>query len=223
MQRTNRGPRRVGGRAVPRLAAVLGLLLLSLTVTAGVTAQETPIVSTQAGEVPTTGGLRPGPVGVVPPTTATQAGTIPKSIRIDKALVDAQIEQSDIINGVMQDPTGPWVVSWYKETARLGQTGNVVMAGHVDYWNVGPSVFYHVGDLTKGDQIDVTGADGNVYKYAVDWNKLINADADAQTIQAVVGATSGQDLTLITCGGTFNYDTGHYLQRRVIRAHRITS
>lgn len=223
MQTTNHTCPRRGSRALPRLAAILAMLLLSLTLVTGVTAQDSTIVSTQTGEVPTTGGLRPGPVSAVSTLAAPQVGAIPKSIRIPDAQVDAQVEQIDIVNGVMQDPTGPWVVSWYKETAKLGQSGNVVMAGHVDYWNVGPSVFQNVKDLKSGDSISITGADGKVYTYAVDWNKLYNADADAQTIQDIVGATPGQNLTLITCGGTFNYDTGHYLQRRVVRAHRVTS
>lgn len=223
MQTTNRRGRGAGGQIVPRLAAILAMLLLSLTLAAGVTAQaqDTPIISTQAGEVPTTGALRPGPVGVVPPSAAPQLGTIPKSIVIPNASVDASVEQIDIVNGVMQDPTGPWVVSWYRETAKLGQSGNVVMAGHVDYWNVGPSVFQKLPNLAQNDEIDITGATGQVYKYAVDWNRLYQADN--APIQDIVGPTPNQSLTLITCGGTFDYNTGHYLQRRVVRAHRINA
>ena len=68
------------------------------------------------------------------------------------------VETREIVDGVMQDPTGPWVVSWYKETGRLGVPDeNVVMAAHVDYWDVGPAVFYNIRVLAEGDVVDVTG------------------------------------------------------------------
>lgn len=207
-------------RPLTKLSTLFAALLLSLILVTSVAAQA-PIVSTQAGEVPTTGALRPGPVGTVPAATPTTAGTIPKSIQIKNADVNAQVEINQIINGVMQDPTGPWVISWYKETAKLGQIGNIVLAGHVDYWDVGPAVLYHVKDLKQGDKINVTGADGKVYTYAVQWNKLYQADN--APLQEIVGPTKDQSLTLITCGGTFDYDTGHYLERRVIRATRVAS
>lgn len=207
-------------RPLARVSMLLALLLVSLMLATSVAAS-TPIVSTQTGEVPSTGALRPGPVGAVPPSAPVTTGTIPKAIQIAKADVNAQIEVRAIVNGVMQDPTGPWVVSWYEETARLGQVGNVVLAGHVDYWDVGPAVLYHVGNLQKGDVIDVTGADGQIYKYQVEWDQLFNA-ANAP-LEEIVGPTKNQSLTIITCGGDFDYATGHYLQRRVIRAERMTS
>ena len=69
----------------------------------------------------------------------------------------------------MQDPTGPWVVAWYENLGALGSIGNIVMAGHIDYWNVGPSVFYNLSTLQPGAEIVVTGEDGKAYPYAVEW------------------------------------------------------
>lgn len=178
----------------------------------------TPIQSTQFGEAPTTGGARPGPFGAIPSPLQT-TGATPRSIHVAKANVDAPVEIVGIVNGAMQNPTGPWVVSWYKETAKLGEIGNAVLAGHKDYWNVGPSVFWSLGDLTKDDQIDITGDDKQVYSYAVDWQKLVSADN--APLQEIVGTTKNESVTLITCGGDFDYTTGHYLSRIVVRAHRV--
>jgi hypothetical protein len=173
------------------------------------------IESTQRAEMPTTGGLRPGPLGLNP-QPLTVAGFTPVSISIQKAGVDAIVETREIVDGVMQDPTGPWVVSWYKETGRLGVPDeNVVMAAHVDYWDVGPAVFYNIRVLAEGDEVDVTGDDGNVYRYAVEWQKLF--DADNAPIQDIVGPTDESALTLITCGGQFDYANGHYISRTVVR------
>ena len=199
------------------LSTLVAVLVLSATVAA-----KAPITSTEVGEMPTTGGMRPGPVGLNPPTTTFSRGVLPAAIQIDKAQVDAEVETIEIADGVMQNPTGPWVVSWYKETARLGENGNTVMAGHVDYWDVGPAVFYNLRDLSQGDQIQVTGEDGKVFTYAVDWIETYSvADLTPEQINEIVGPTDDPALTLITCGGEFNYDTGEYLSRRVVRATQV--
>jgi sortase A len=174
-------------------------------------------VSSKIGEMPTTGGLRPGPIGFGAPQAETFAAK-PIRFQIEKAGVDAEVETSEIIDGKMQDPTGPWVVSWYKETAELGELGNAVMAGHVDYWGVGQCVFASVGSLQKHDLIQITGDDDFMYKYAVDWVK--NFDADNAPIDEIVGQTDNENLTLITCGGPFDPDRKVYLQRTVVRAVR---
>jgi sortase (surface protein transpeptidase) len=155
-------------------------------------------------------------MGFNPPLPPEAVGVIPVAIQIDKAQVNAQVEIIEIVNGVMQDPTGPWVVSWYKDTAKLGEIGNIVMAGHLDYWDVGPAVFYNITKLEKDDPISVTGDDGQTYTYTVDW--IRNFDDANAPIQEIVGPTDAQNLTLITCGGPFDYSTGHYLQRTVVRS-----
>jgi len=196
------------------LAALLALLLVSTAV-----AQNTPIVSTEVGEVPTTGGLRPGPIGQGPAPVARRAGVQPVAIQIEKAQIAADIETLGIVDGIMENPTGPFVVSWYRDTARLGITGNAVMAGHVDYWNVGPAIFFNLGQLAEGDTIDVTGEDGTVYTYEVAFTELYeNASAP---IDEIVGGAGGEELTLITCGGEFDPISGEYLSRFVVRAERL--
>ena len=204
--------REVIGAGALTVASVIGL-------SAHAAAQET-IVSTKQGEIPTTGGQRPGPIGVEP-EVATVQGVTPVSISIEKIAVNAQIETVQIVNGVMQDPTGPWVVSWYKETGKLGEIDNIVMAGHLDYWDVGPAVFYNIAQLQAGDTIEVTGDDGQLYDYTVDW--VENYDANNAPIQDIIGPTETEDLTLITCGGPFDYQNGVYLQRTVVRSHRAAS
>ncbi|MGH2535211.1 MAG: class F sortase [Thermomicrobiales bacterium] len=208
-------PRPLSGLA--RIVTAFSLLAIIVAMGATVAAQD--IVSTRVGEMPTTGGLRPGPVGLAPEEPSRREGVEPVAIAIERAQVDAVIEIIEIVDGVMQNPTGPWVVSWYKETAKLGELGNAVMAGHLDYWDVGPAVFYNIGLLEQGDQITVTGENGEQYVYEVDW--LENYDVANAPIQDIVGPTEDESLTLITCGGPFDYQTGEYLQRTVVRAHRV--
>ncbi len=160
-----------------------------------------------------------GPLGLNP---TPGNGTAPVSIAIPDATVDAEVERSQIVDGVMLDPSGPWVVSWYQETGELGEFGNTVMSGHVDYWDVGPAVFYTVAQLPEGAQISVTGENGAVYTYAVEWIKDYEvAGLTPEAINEIVGTTDYRALTLITCGGEFDYDRGEYLYRTVIRAKLV--
>ena len=183
-------------------------------------------------EVPSHGAARPGPIRVNPrqddedeeAAEEEPEGVPPVAIQIDKAAVDATVERVDIVDGVMQNPSGPWVVSWYEDLAALGEESNVVMAGHIDYWDTGPAVFYNLPKLVEGDIIRVIAEDGEVYEYEVQWSRLYNVETELtpEVIQEeVVGDTGEESLTLITCGGEFNYETGEYVSRMVLRATRI--
>jgi sortase (surface protein transpeptidase) len=123
----------------------------------------------------------------------------------------------------MLDPSGPWVVSWYSQLGKAGQGGNVVMAGHVDYWDVGPAIFQGIPALQPGDVIRVIGEDGETIEYATESNQLFTvADLTPDIIQSQITGDTGQEtLTLITCGGDFDAAAGEYLHRRVVRAYKI--
>lgn len=202
-----RSPRAVLGQESTPTASTIG------TPEAG----SSMIRPTGVGPVPSTGASRPGPVNLVrAPSLATVIA--PVGLTIDRAGVDAGIEPLRVVDGAMQDPSGPWEVAWYENLGSLGTVGNVVMAGHIDYWNVGPSVFFNLASVQPGDPIVVSGDDGERYSFAVDWVQQF--DSASMPLNDVIGATGEQSLTLITCGGAFDFVNGEYLQRTVVRAHR---
>lgn len=175
------------------------------------------ISPTGVGEVPSTGTRRPGPAQL--DLSAFQPVTVaPVGLAIESAGIDAGIESARVVDGALPDPTGPWVVAWYENLGTLGRAGNVVMAGHIDFWNVGPSVFYNLAGLQAGAPIVVAGDDGKTYPYTVEWVRQY--DNATMPLDEVAGPTEGQSLTLITCGGAFDYVNGQYLQRTVVRATR---
>ncbi len=215
---------------------MLGLLALLLTLAfplVTVQAQDDEEAPQALSEVPSYGAARPGPIRLaqaagdavaVDEEEAAPEGVTPVSILIESAGIDAPIERVDIVDGVMQNPSGPWVVSWYDDLPALGEGGNVVMAGHVDYWDTGPAVFWELPNLAEGDVIQVVGENGDVYEYSVQWSRLydVATELTPEVIQSdVVGETDEESLTLITCGGDFNVDTQEYVSRRVLRAVRI--
>lgn len=203
-----------------RLALLVIATMMSISLApAGILAQG--VAPRELGEMPTTGGLRPGPAGELP--GSVRAGVLPVALRIESVGIDAPVEQQQIIDGVMQDPSGPFVVSWYKETGRLGETNNMVMAGHLDYWDVGEAVFYNVWQVQPGEIIQVLGKDDQIYEFEVDWVRNFTVDDLTPEViqQEIVGPTSVETITLITCGGPFDYQAGEYKERIVIRGTRV--
>ncbi len=150
---------------------------------------------------------------------ACPRGALPERVQIDAISVDAAVETLEIIDGVMQQPTGPNIVAWYKETGRLGEPNNVVMAGHLNWWNVPEGVFFRLQDLQEGDRAEVTGDDGRVYVYEVQW---VRQESNLEPPAAdVIGPTEEGALTLITCGGEWNADIAEYEERTVARAVQV--
>jgi hypothetical protein len=210
-------------RIIGAAAALCGGFVVSGSVHAQDDDDETvQIVSTQLGPVPSTGTVRQGFVDSEPPERQDQRVTRPTALVVTKAQIDAEVEVQQITDGVMQNPTGPWVVSWYEQTAELGEGSNVVMAGHVDYWEVGPAVFFNLRDLVEGDDVTVIGDDQEEFVYTVDWNDTFDLEElTSGKIAELVGPTEDPKLTLITCGGEFDYANGEYLSRMVVRASLV--
>jgi LPXTG-site transpeptidase (sortase) family protein len=126
-------------------------------------------------------------------------------------------------DGQMPNPNGASDVAYYdfSQWPGLGGLpnagGNVVMAGHVDYINVGPAVFWELDSLVPGDVIQVRMQDGTVVEYAVEFNKWVQpGDADWSSI---VAGTGDESITLITCTGEFS--AGHYDKRQVVWGRRV--
>lgn len=170
-----------------------------------------------------TDDLRPGPLGLGWAPVVSPRGVQPVALRIAKAGVDAPIEYLQIVDGVMLNPTGAWVVGWYVPTARPGERGNVVMSGHVDYVGVGPAVFWSIRDLVESDEMVVAGEDGTDFRYAVTWtNNYPIASITPEAISDIVDPTKRESLTLITCTGTFDQGSAEYSDRFVVRGQRVT-
>jgi hypothetical protein len=110
--------------------------------------------------------------------------------------------------------------AWYKYSATPGQIGASVIEGHVDSYR-GPAVFYRLGALQPGDIIDVTLADGITAIFRVTGvREYAKSNFPAK---AIYGATNYAALRLITCGGVFDYATGHYLSSTVVFASLTSS
>lgn len=127
-------------------------------------------------------------------------------------------------DGQMPNPNGPTDVAYYDFSqwpglgGLPGAGGNVVVAGHVDYINYGPAVFWDLHTLTAGDIVQIQMNDGSVIEYAIEFNKYIEVgDADWT---AIVAGTAEESITLITCAGQF--EGGSYSNRQIAWGRRVT-
>ena len=147
-------------------------------------------------------------------TFARQPVFAPTELRIPGIGLDASIEQVHIVDGIMQAPDDPWKVGWYSQLSFPGQGNNVVMAGHKDWWNIGPAVFWDLTLLEPGDEISLTSGSGEVLTYLVDEvDEYSAATPPSEYTQTEEGS---ETLTLITCSG--NFDGSSYDERLIVRA-----
>ena len=208
---------------VTALAAAGVLVLLSVMGIVGEDVYEgpPPAVNIEATPRVLVEQVLPTPTASPPPPSEAPIA----SISIPKFAVDAAIVVLGVgDDGVMETPDGPLNVAWYDFSARPGFTpdaegGNAVFSGHVDYYNYGPAVFWHLKDLERDDVIEVRLQDGTVYRYGVSERRTV--DARTAPIGEIVGNRLEETITLITCGGNFDQSVGEYDQRVIVHATRI--
>jgi sortase (surface protein transpeptidase) len=144
--------------------------------------------------------------------TVLPAKVMPKSqpvslsipaINLDTSLITTG-QQSD---GAIQMPERYDVAAWYDKSPTPGEKGPSIIAGHVDNWR-GIGVFFRLKLLKYGDTFSVTRADGTTANFTVLDVKEYSKQAFPSN--EVYGGINYAGIRLITCGGTFNHQTGAY-------------
>ncbi len=117
--------------------------------------------------------------------------------------------------GELQVPATAAVAGWYTGSPRPGAVGSSIIAGHIDS-QLGPGVFYRLSDLHRGRYIYVFRTNHTVAVFEV---TAVHTYAKAHfPANLVYGPVPDAELRVITCGGTFDYATGHYLSNVVVSA-----
>jgi len=157
------------------------------------------------------------------PNAASVAAPLPAStpmtIEIPAIGVDAPVMRLGLNpDGTVQVPplTNHNLAGWYDRSVTPGAKGTSVILGHVDDY-AGPSVFFNIKNLRKGDTIDVTRADGTTAVFAVDG--VQKAAKTSFPTSDVYDNVPYPALRLVTCGGPFDASTGEYLDSIVVYAH----
>lgn len=115
--------------------------------------------------------------------------------------------------GAVQVPTDFYVPGWYRLGPSPGERGSAVILGHVDSYQ-GPAVFFELRDLTVGAHVYVTLADRVRLEFSVIGVAMYHKSTFPDEL--VFGPRTYSALQLVTCGGTFDTATGHYLSNLVV-------
>ncbi len=195
-----------------RLAGLAGIALLAGgAATIGVAV----LLQQQAPSPSAAAAGRIGPAGHGP----TLHKSLPVSVRIPAIGVrSALLHLGRNADGSMAVPslaTSAGEAAWYKYSVTPGQLGAAVIEGHVDS-DSGPAVFFRLGALRPGNTVDVTLADGVTAVFQV--TGVREYAKDEFPARAVYGPADYAALRLITCGGSFDPVTGHYLSSVVVFA-----
>jgi len=159
----------------------------------------------------------PSPVA---PTSSLDPASVPEptGVRIPALGVDQDLIGLGVAaDGTADVPADFGDVAWFTPGGRPGARGPTVLMGHVDS-TAGPAVFYELRDLTPGDTVELTVADGSVATYTVTGTEQVAKDTFPTA--AVFGATSADVLRLITCTGAFDAGARSYTDNLVVSAVR---
>jgi LPXTG-site transpeptidase (sortase) family protein len=202
------------------ISGLLVLAVVALLLLWRVSARDESDGSSGVGANAVAAAVSPLPTAGTPTPTVVASQATPSRIVIPSIGVDAPISVKSMgPDGAMEPPNGPTDVAWYGFTSRPGAGGNAVFSAHVDYRNYGPAVFARLKDLKKGDLVEVSLADGTVYRYQVVLS--LSYPAESAPVEEIVGPTSREVITMITCTGTFDEASRQYSHRLVVRAERV--
>jgi sortase (surface protein transpeptidase) len=141
---------------------------------------------------------------------------VPQRIQIPSIGVDAALEDLALGDGGKLDaPVDYDLAGWYADGVVPGQVGPAIIAGHVDS-PTAPAVFARIGELTQGAEVIVTMSDASTLTFQVG-GSMQSAKAEFPTA-AVYSNVPTPELRLITCTGTFDSSTGHYLDNLIVFA-----
>lgn len=196
-------------RKLPWTLVVVGLSLLVLGCTVGLSSW------TAGRSLPAAGIVPPAaPVSTVPATPAVPA--TPTRLILPGIGVDAPIEPVGLLpTGGLAVPDNPRVLGWWQSGAHPDSaTGTVVIDGHVDTAGGGAGALFFLSRLSPGQQI-VLDTDRGSRHYIV---SALRSYAKADLPGEVFATTGRARLTLITCGGAFDRHTHQYTDNIVVYA-----
>jgi sortase (surface protein transpeptidase) len=211
-----------------RAAALFVVVLLAVAgsgfLLAGLTAQpprppRPPQPAANAAPPPDFDPIGQDPAGEPATGPISMERSVPVRIEIPEIDVSAKIMKLgvDDDNEVEVPPLKKArLAGWYRYGASPGEVGNAVIIGHVDSYEIGPAVFFYLGDLEPGDPIRVIREDGTVAEFVVDG--LESYPKDEFPHDLVYGPADAAQLRVVTCGGTFDKKRREYPDNLVVFA-----
>ncbi len=139
-----------------------------------------------------------------------------EEIGLDARLVEVAVES----DGSLGTPKEWNVAGWYRKSAKVGASGNLIIVGHYDDNFGRPAAFWGLKNLKVGDTVYVADEFDRVYSYQVTDVFYIDM-SDPDRLDVLSNEEESSSLTLITCGGVWVPNQGTYNRRLVVQAEII--
>lgn len=123
-------------------------------------------------------------------------------------------------DGTMEVPRSYDDLGWYQYGPTPGELGPAVIVGHVDSYE-GPAVFWPLGQLEIGDEIQVGREDGTTAVFIVTEMGRYGQSAEEFPTAKVYSDLPYAGLRLITCSGYFDRGTQRYSHNLVVYARLV--
>lgn len=144
-------------------------------------------------------------------------GIVPTRTRIPSLGVDAPCIELNLTSEEVEVPEDFGDTGWWVQTRKPGEIGPAVIGGHVDSKS-GPAVFFRLKELRPGDEVVVSDDQGESRTFVVSQDP-IQVDKYERPPEVFGFTNARPELRLITCGGDFNPNIGHYTDNIVVFCH----
>ncbi|MBO3102448.1 class F sortase [Cellulomonas fengjieae] len=206
------------------LAVIVLSAVLAACTTAPATAPSPSLTSTAAEPTaePTATGprvpVRDATLGAHEPAPAAPA---PVRLAVPDVGIDMAVDPVGVRDdGEMEIPEDANRAGWYRfGPAPADRAGATVVAAHVDSVQTGIGQFARLLDVAVGATVTVTTADGVAHEYRV--VTVEKVPKDGAPVDQWFDRSGAPRLVLVTCGGTFRRDIGHYTDNVVVTAEPI--
>ncbi|MCC2308874.1 class F sortase [Cellulomonas chengniuliangii] len=142
----------------------------------------------------------------------------PVRVQVPDLEIDMPVEAVGVApEGDMELPDSADVAAWYEYgPAPAAPEGSTLIAAHVDSLSTGIGPFARLHDVAPGAKIVVTTADGSDHEYSV--RDVVRVPKDTAPVGEWFSREGSSRLVLVTCGGAFDRDVGHYAENVVVTA-----
>ncbi|MFN2557799.1 MAG: class F sortase [Nitriliruptorales bacterium] len=164
-----------------------------------------------AGEAPVSAAGLPAPAPG--PVAAPERVRIP-AIGVDGPLIPLGLNP----DRTLAVPKKAKIAGWYTGAPKPGEVGPAIVVGHVDL-DGAAGVFQRLHQLRPGDQVEFRAQDTVTATYVVTHTERVAKEAFPTA--KVYGDTPGPELRLITCGGVFDNNSGHYRDNVIVYAKAV--
>ena len=199
-----------------------GLTLIVIAVLPGPTGAGSFPAPVSASPVPAALAAPAPSAPLTPPLTGPPPPPAPPApparLRIGTIAVAAPVVAVGVDQrGAMAVPNDVRTVGWYRFGPRPGATsGSSVLSGHVDDRVQGRGAFAELADVKPGDPVEVELADGTPLGYRV--RTIERVAKDALPTDRLFARSGPPRITLITCGGAFDWTTRTHTENVVVTA-----